>query len=102
MDTMSVFSGGAMPEISRNGVTIFFSQSGEGVPVLFHTGGAGDGRMWQMAGYTEVLSGCHQILLDHRGRGRSGRPTNVEEHRMEEYVRDVIAVLDAVDATPAV
>jgi pimeloyl-ACP methyl ester carboxylesterase len=58
--------------------------------------------MWQMAGYTDVIGGCHQILLDHRGRGRSGRPTRVEDHRLEEYIGDVIAVLDAVEVDRAV
>lgn len=28
-----------MPEITRNGMRLFFSQSGDGVTVLFHTGG---------------------------------------------------------------
>ena len=91
-----------MPEIFRAGVRLFFSQTGEGVPILFHTGGAGDGRMWQMAGYTEILGGYHQILLDHRGRGQSGRPTNVEDHRLEEYVDDVIAVIDAAGVGHAI
>lgn len=90
-----------MPEIMREEVQLFFSQSGEGFPVLFHTGGAGDGRMWQMAGYTEILGGCNQILLDHRGRGRSGQPRALEDHSMEEYVKDVIAVLDAAGVARA-
>jgi pimeloyl-ACP methyl ester carboxylesterase len=58
--------------------------------------------MWQMAGYTDNIGACHQILFDHRGHGRSGRPTNVEDHRLEEYVADVIAVLDAVGVDRAV
>lgn len=94
--------GSDMPEIMRKGTRLFFSRSGEGVSVLFHTGGAGDGRMWQMAGYTDVIGGCQQILFDHRGRGRSGRPLNVDDHRLEEYVDDLIAVLDAAEAQRAV
>lgn len=91
-----------MPEITRNGTRLYFSESGEGVPVLFHTGSAGDGRMWQMAGYTDIIAGCHQLLFDHRGRGRSGRPKYVDDHRLEEYVADVIALLDAVGVERAV
>lgn len=91
-----------MPEITRNGVRLFFAQSGSGTTVLFHTGGAGDGQMWQMAGYTDVIGGCRQILFDHRGRGRSGRPPKLADHRLEEYVADVIAVLDAVGSDQAV
>jgi pimeloyl-ACP methyl ester carboxylesterase len=91
-----------MPEITRAGVQLFYSESGDGTAVLFHTGGAGDGQMWRMAGYTDIIGGCLQILLDHRGRGRSGRPADMEAHRQEEYVADVFAVLDHVGADRAV
>jgi pimeloyl-ACP methyl ester carboxylesterase len=50
--------------------------------------------MWERAGYTAAITGCHQLLLDHRGHGRSDGPTTVEDHLMEEYVADVVAVLD--------
>ena len=91
-----------MPQIRRDGVALYCSQSGEGPALLFHTGGGGDGRMWEMAGYTEALAGTRQILLDHRGHGRSDCPEGVESHRIDEYVADVIAVLDAVDAARAI
>jgi pimeloyl-ACP methyl ester carboxylesterase len=58
--------------------------------------------MWEMAGYTDVIGGCRQILLDHRGHGRSGRPSDVERHQLDEYVADVIAVLDAAHVEQAV
>jgi pimeloyl-ACP methyl ester carboxylesterase len=70
--------------------------------VFFHTGGCGDGRMWELAGYTKALAGCRAILFDHRGHGLSDCPEGVESHHIEEYVADVIAVLDAADAEKAV
>lgn len=91
-----------MPEIRRDGVGLYYSQSGEGPAVLFHTGGGGDGRMWEMAGYTDVLAGARQILLDHRGHGRSDCPEGVENHRIGEYVADLIAVLDAAEVDRAI
>jgi pimeloyl-ACP methyl ester carboxylesterase len=91
-----------VPTLRRDGVELSYSQSGEGPALLFHTGGGGDGRMWEMAGYTDVLGGARQILLDHRGHGRSGCPEGVEDHRIDEYVSDVIAVLDSVDAERAI
>ena len=63
--------------------------------MLFHTGGCGDGRMWAYAGYREALAGRRHLVLDHRGHGRSDRPMGLAEHRLEEYVSDVLAVLDA-------
>jgi len=91
-----------MAKITRDEVPLWYSESGSGPCVLFHTGGGGDGRMWEMAGYTEVITGCRQIVFDHRGHGRSGRPKDVESHRLGEYVADVIAVLDAAAADRAV
>ena len=90
-----------MPTIERSGVKLYFEEQGEGPPLLFHTGGGGDGRMWRQAGYTDALPGYRQILMDHRGHGRSGCPTTLEAHRMEEYVADVVAVLDAAGAGEA-
>jgi pimeloyl-ACP methyl ester carboxylesterase len=91
-----------MPTTIRNGVRLYFEDSGEGVPVLFHTGGGGDGRMWQLAGYTQALSGYRHILLDHRGHGQSDCPANLEDHRLTEYVADLFATLDAVGVERAV
>jgi pimeloyl-ACP methyl ester carboxylesterase len=85
-----------MAYVTRNGVEIYYEVTGSGPHVLLHTGGGGDGRMWQLAGYTEALAGeftC--IVIDHRGHGRSGKPTGVENHLVKEYADDVVAVLDA-------
>lgn len=90
-----------MPTIERSGVRLYFEEQGEGPPLLFHTGGGGDARMWIQAGYTDALPGYRQILMDHRGHGRSGCPTTPEAHRLEEYVTDVVAVLDAAGAREA-
>lgn len=84
-----------VPTTSRNGVRLYYEDSGEGVPLLFHTGGGGDGRMWQLAGYTQMLSGYRHILMDHRGHGQSDCPPNLDEHRLTEYVADLFAILDA-------
>lgn len=91
-----------MPEIERDGVRLYFSRSGDGPPVLFHTGSGGDGRMWELAGYADVMRDFDRIIIDHRGHGRSDRPVDVESHRWDEYVADVIAVLDAADVPRAV
>jgi len=81
--------------VVRNGVRLYYSHSGTGPPAFFHTGGGGDGTMWRTAGYLDALPGRHHLLFDHRGHGRSDKPHDPEAHRMDEYIADVIAVLDS-------
>jgi pimeloyl-ACP methyl ester carboxylesterase len=52
--------------------------------------------MWKQGGYVEGLDGFRRILIDHRGHGRSDKPKGVENHLMERYVADVLAVLDTL------
>lgn len=85
-----------MPYVESAGVPIYYEVVGEGFPVVLHTGGGGDGGMWEQGGYVAGLEGFQRILLDHRGHGRSGKPADIEAHRKERYVADVIAVLDAL------
>ncbi len=83
-----------MPYVDSGGLRLFYSASGSGPPVLWHTGGCGDSTMWETAGYVAALPGYRHILLDHRGHGRSGVPPAMAGHHMSCYVDDVIAVLD--------
>jgi pimeloyl-ACP methyl ester carboxylesterase len=71
-------------------------------PLLLHTGAGGDLRMWHEAGYVDALSPRPMLLVDHRGHGRSGRPTAVDAHAIDRYVEDVVAVLDHAGAPKAV
>lgn len=84
-----------MPTVVRNGVRLHYTDSGAGPAVFFHTGGGGDGTMWRTAGYLNALPGRRYLLFDHRGHGRSDQPRDLEAHRIDEYVADVIAVLDS-------
>jgi pimeloyl-ACP methyl ester carboxylesterase len=84
-----------MPFVTRAGVRLHYSDSGTGPAVLFQTGGAGDGTMFAQAGYLAALPGRRHLVLDHRGHGRSDQPDGVSRHRMDEYIADVIVVLDA-------
>ncbi len=83
-----------MPKVKNEGVTIHYKVQGKGPAVVFHTGAGGDSRMWELAGYVDALPGFRKILIDQRGRGKSGFPTNIEDHAMPHFVSDVAAVLD--------
>jgi pimeloyl-ACP methyl ester carboxylesterase len=82
-------------------VPIHYRVVGEGPPLLWHTGGCGDGTMWERAGYVEALPAYRHLLLDHRGRGASGAPEDLTGHSMAAYVGDVLAVLDDAGADRA-
>jgi pimeloyl-ACP methyl ester carboxylesterase len=83
-----------VPYVTRAGVRLYYEDAGTGPVVLLHTGGGGNCRMWELAGYTLTLAAYRILLMDHRGHGRSDCPTGLAAHRMTEYVADVIAVLD--------
>jgi pimeloyl-ACP methyl ester carboxylesterase len=83
-----------LPDVDSGGLRIFYTETGAGLPVLWHTGGCGDATMWQRAGYIEGLPGYRHILFDHRGHGRSQAPDGMAGHHMSCYVADVVAVLD--------
>lgn len=90
-----------MAYTNRAGVRLHYVDTGSGPAVLLHTGGGGDGRMWDLAGYTTALAGYRTLVLDHRGHGSSDCPAGVPAHRLGEYVDDVIAVLDAAGVSTA-
>jgi pimeloyl-ACP methyl ester carboxylesterase len=79
---------------SKDGFKIYYEIEGSGPTIMFQTGAGGDIRMWKDAGYIAGLIGFRKILIDQRGRGKSDRPSTVESHRLENYVSDVLAVLD--------
>lgn len=86
-----------MPFVDNEGVRIHYQVYGKGFPIVMHSGAAGDGGMWLEAGYVEGLHNYQCILIDPRGHGLSGKPHNIQEHRLEHYLSDVMAVLDALE-----
>ena len=81
--------------VASDGVRLFYEAVGSGPPLVLQTGGAGDGTMWQDAGYVEALASHRRCLLfDHRGHGRSDQPPLIASHTMARYAADVVALLD--------
>jgi pimeloyl-ACP methyl ester carboxylesterase len=87
-----------VPRPANDGVGIHVEVVGDGPPLILHTGAGGDLRMWRLAGYVDGLHGWTLALMDHRGHGRSDRPTSPEEHALDRYVGDVLEVADAIGA----
>ncbi|HET7173566.1 MAG TPA: alpha/beta hydrolase [Nocardioidaceae bacterium] len=91
-----------MSYVTSGGLRLYYREVGEGPAILWHTGGCGDGSMWERAGYVEALPGYRHLLLDHRGHGLSEKPATLAEHTMANYVDDVVAVLDDAGVDRAV
>jgi pimeloyl-ACP methyl ester carboxylesterase len=89
-----------MPYVETD-LRIYYRVVGDGPPVLWHTGGCGDGGMWELGGYLAGLPGHTHLLMDHRGRGRSDAPMDMAGHNMSRYVADALAVLDDAGADRA-
>src|SRR4051794_17243031 len=89
-----------MPDVQTD-LRIYYTEVGDGPPVVWHTGGCGDGRMWELGGYLAGVPGFTHIVIDHRGRGRSEAPADMAGHDMVRYVSDVMAVLDDAGADQA-
>lgn len=78
-----------------SGVPIWYEAEGEGPPVALLHGMMGRSDAWRMEGYVEGLRGGHRVILvDARGHGRSGRPTDPAEYGLHCHAADVLAVLD--------
>ena len=87
-----------MASFERDGLKLWFTENGSGQAVILHTGGGGDSDMFVEAGYVEPLleAGYRVVCFDHRGHGRSDKPSRREQHRTQEYVEDLVALLDTL------
>ncbi|MBL1083636.1 alpha/beta fold hydrolase [Streptomyces actinomycinicus] len=87
---------------SGDGVRIAFEVMGTGPPLVLLHGFFGDRTTWRSAGHVDALAGDHRlVLVDARGHGGSDSPHDVDSYRIDRQVRDVVAVLDALDISRA-
>jgi pimeloyl-ACP methyl ester carboxylesterase len=83
--------------IHNNGVELAFSDSRTGAPALLIHGYPDSSVLWrhQISPLTEA--GLRVIAPDLRGFGESGKPEAVEDYAIGHSVRDMVAILDALD-----
>lgn len=81
---------------ARNGSTrIHYRTEGDGPPLVMHVGFTGTLHDWYALGFVDALKSRYRlILLDPRGHGDSGKPHDPDAHGWEDFVSDVVAVLD--------
>lgn len=89
-----------MPEIRVNGVTLYYEEHGAGAPILCIHGTGSSAAVWGGAA-AELAKHGRTIVYDRRGFSRSERPEPlVMDVRL--HADDAAALLDALDAAPAV
>jgi esterase len=95
------FSLRRVPEAEINGVRLYYEDRGEGAPIACIHGGGSSAMMWGDA--VKELARLGQVIsYDRRGCARSERPEPYERTTVTEQADDASALLDALEATPAV
>lgn len=90
-----------MPEAEVNGIRLHYQERGEGIPIACIHGLGSSAVMWGDA--VEALARLGRaISYDRRGCARSQRPEPYERTTVAEQADDAAALLDALDAVPAV
>jgi esterase len=90
-----------VPEAHVNGIRLYYDERGSGPPILCIHGAGTSAQLWVEA--VEKLAQLGRaIAYDRRGYGRSERPEPGERVNVAEHAHDAAALLDALDATPAV
>lgn len=90
-----------MPDARVNGTRLFYEERGKGGPIACIHGGGGTALMWADA--VKELSRLGRVIAyDRRGCTRSERPERYESTTVAEHSDDAAALLDALEAAPAV
>jgi esterase len=89
-----------MAEQVANGVRLHYEERGEGAPILCIHGAGSTALVWADAAQKLTRLG-RVIAYDRRGCARSERPEPYERTSIAEHADDAAALLDAIEATPA-
>jgi esterase len=90
-----------VPQVSVNGVRLFYEERGAGTPILGIHGAGSSAVFWEDA--AERLSELGRVIVyDRRGSNRSERPEPYETTSVPEHAADALALLRELDAEPAI
>jgi pimeloyl-ACP methyl ester carboxylesterase len=90
-----------MPEIEGAGVALHYVERGGGQPLLVIHGLASDAQAWERQLDVLAGAGARAIAYDRRGYGSSGAPEPYVATTVQEQAQDAAAVLERLDAAPA-
>jgi pimeloyl-ACP methyl ester carboxylesterase len=89
-----------MPEVSANGVSLYYEEHGRGEPIVCIHGTSGSAAVWG-PGVDELVARGRTIVYDRRGCSRSERPEPYVTS-VHEQADDAAALIDALGAAPAI
>jgi esterase len=90
-----------MPDVTVNGVRLYYEERGSGTPILGLHGAGSSALFWEDA--AEKLAELGRVIVyDRRGSTRSERPEPYEVTSVREHSDDARELLRALDAEPAV
>lgn len=90
-----------MPDARANGVRLYYEEHGAGAPILCIHGGGSSAVLWADA--VETLADLGRVIAyDRRGCARSERPEPYVRTSVAEQSDDAAALLDLLEAAPAV
>lgn len=81
-----------MPQISVNNVTLHYTESGQGTPLLLLHGVGGSHEIW-LPVIPELAKSHRVIAADHRGHGKSAKPRGSYSIRL--FAEDWVALMEA-------
>jgi esterase len=90
-----------VPEVEVNGIRLYYEEHGEGAPIACIHAAGSSAVMWGDA-VQELARLGWVIAYDRRGCARSERPDPYERTTVAEQADDAAALLDALQAVPAV
>jgi pimeloyl-ACP methyl ester carboxylesterase len=90
-----------MPEIEGAGVALHYTERGSGQPLLVVHGLASDADAWSGELDELAAAGFRTLAFDRRGYGASGAPEVYAATTVQEQAEDAAAVLERLDAVPA-
>jgi len=80
--------------LTVNGVSLYVEDSGAGTPVVLLHGWPDSARLWRNQIPVLTDAGYRVIAPDQRGFGRSARPSEIADYRLDRPVGDVVGLLD--------
>jgi esterase len=91
---------GAVPDVTANGVRLYYEERGSGTPILGLHGAGSSAIFWEEA--AEKLAELGRVIIyDRRGSTRSERPEPYEVTSVREHSDDARELLRTLDAEPA-
>jgi pimeloyl-ACP methyl ester carboxylesterase len=88
-----------VPLIRANGINLYYEERGQGEPLLLMAPTGWPGSVWELEQVRFLAHHFRVINYDQRGIGRSDQPD--EEYTTDLLADDALALLHAIDATPA-